>query len=104
MELIRHRKPTHPGELLREIVLPELGISQAEFARKLGVSRQTVSELLRERRPLSPDMSIRLSKLIGRSPASWLKMQQALDLWEVEHSKKKYTDIKKLRSSKEYIA
>ncbi len=104
MESLRdkNRRPTHPGEILREDILPHLGVTQSEFARRLQVSRQTVSELLRERRPLTPDMAIRLSRLVGGTPSGWLRMQQAVDLWEVEHSdSKKYAGIKKFRTPKE---
>lgn len=74
------RKPTHPGAFLREDVLPELGITQGEFADKLGVSRRTVSEILHERRPITPDMAIRL----GNGAGLWLRMQQTLDVWTLE--------------------
>ncbi len=79
------RKPTHPGAVLREDVLPALGLTQTELARRLGVSRLTVSELLHEKRALSPDMAIRLARLLDTTPESWLNMQQALDLWKLEH-------------------
>lgn len=82
------RKPTHPGAILREDVLPALNLSQQEFARRLGVSRLTVSELLREKRALSPDMALRLAKLLDTTPDSWLRMQQAVDLWQLEQSRK----------------
>lgn len=59
-------------------------MTQTELARRLGVSRLTVSELLHERRAVSPDMAMRLAKLLGTSPESWLRMQQAVDLWELE--------------------
>lgn len=62
------RRPTHPGAILREDVLPALDITQTEFARLLGVSRLTVSELLHEKRALSPDMALRLSRLLSTSP------------------------------------
>lgn len=104
MRTLRHKKlrPSHPGELVREIILPELTITQTEFAQRLGVSRRTISELVHEKRPLSPDMAIRLSRLVGRSAGAWLKMQQSLDLWEIENlDTKKYLSIKKLRSSKD---
>ncbi len=98
----KNRRPTHPGEMLKEMVLPDLGITQTEFAKRLKVSRQTVSELMRERRPLTPDMAIRLSRLVGGTPGGWLRMQQAVDLWEVEHSDtKKYTGIRKMRTPQE---
>ena len=78
------RKPTHPGAILREDVLPELGITQGEYADRLGVSRRTVSEILHERRPVTPDMAIRLGKLLGNGAGLWLRMQQALDVWTLE--------------------
>ena len=88
----KNRKPTHPGETLREDVLPELGISQGEFAKHLRVSRRTVSEILHERRPLTPDMALRLAHFLGTTPESWLNMQQALDIWELE---RKYAAVYK---------
>jgi addiction module HigA family antidote len=87
------RKPTHPGEVLRADVLPGLDMSQTEFAKRLGVSRLSVSELLLEKRGLSPDMAIRIGKLTNTTPESWLRMQQALDLWELERDTKRYRDI-----------
>lgn len=93
------RKPTHPGELLREEVLPALKMTQTEFAKRLGVSRLSVSELLLEKRALSPDMAIRVGRLTNTTPESWLRMQEALDLWELERQPKRYEDIKPLRVS-----
>ncbi|MBI2969133.1 MAG: HigA family addiction module antidote protein [Gammaproteobacteria bacterium] len=78
------RKPTHPGAILREDVLPALDITQTELAERLGVSRLTISELLHEKRALSPDMAVQLARLLDTTPESWLNMQQALDLWELE--------------------
>ena len=63
-----NRRPTHPGEILREDVLPALGLTQKEFADRLGVSRLTVSEILLEKRSVTPDMAIRLGKLLGNGP------------------------------------
>jgi len=87
------RKPTHPGEVLREDVLPELGMSQTEFAKRIGVSRLSVSELLLEKRGLSADMAIRIGKLTNTTPESWLRMQEALDLWELERDSTRYRHI-----------
>jgi addiction module HigA family antidote len=87
------RKPTHPGEVLREDVLPALRMSQTEFAKRLGVSRLSVSELLLEKRALSADMALRIAKLTNTTPESWLRMQEALDLWELEQDPKRYRHI-----------
>jgi addiction module HigA family antidote len=84
-----NRRPTHPGAVLREDVLPELDITQAAFANYLGVSRLTVSEILHEKRGVSVEMAVRISKVIGGTPDSWLHMQEAVDLWEVEQRFKK---------------
>ena len=82
------RRPTHPGALLREDVLPALKITHREFAKSLGVSTYSVCELINEKRPLSPTMAVRIGKLLGTSGESWLLMQHALDLWEVRHGAK----------------
>lgn len=82
-----NRKPTHPGAILREDVLPALNMTQAEFAKRLGVSRLTVSELLHEKRACSPEMAARLARLLKTTPESWLAMQAARDLWEVRQEK-----------------
>lgn len=79
------RKPTHPGALLREDIAPALNITQTELARRLRVSRVTVSELLHEKRAVSVDMALRLGRLTKTTPESWLNMQQAYDLWEMEN-------------------
>ena len=87
------RKPPHPGELLRLDVLPALEMTQTELARRLGVSRLSVSELLLGKRALSADMAIRIGRLTNTTPESWLRMQQALDLWELERDPKRYRHI-----------
>lgn len=92
-----NRRPTHPGAVLREDVLPELGISQSELARRLGVGRLSVNELLNEKRSCSPEMAARLGKLLGTSPESWLDMQAALDLWNVQQHPEKLEGITPLR-------
>ncbi len=78
----RIAQPTHPGEMLREDFLPDYDLSVSSFAKTLGVSRQTVNELLRERRSVSPEMALRLSRLFGNSPEFWLNAQRAVDLWQ----------------------
>src|SRR4030067_1576180 len=72
----RKIRPTHPGEMLREDFLPDYGLTVSRFPKVLGVSRQTVNELLRERRAVSPFMALRLSRLFGNTPAFWLNAQR----------------------------
>ena len=76
------RRPTHPGEMLREDFLPDYGLTVSGFAKAIGVSRQTVNEVLRERRAVSPEMALRLSRLFGNTAEFWLNAQRAVDLWE----------------------
>lgn len=76
------RKPTHPGEMLREDFLPDYGLTVSSLAEAIGVSRQSINELLRERRSVSPEMALRLARLFGNSPEFWLNAQRAVDLWE----------------------
>jgi len=80
----RQRKPTHPGELLREDVLPALRMSVSEAARRLRVSRQTLHRILAGDAGVTPDMAVRLGKFCGNGPGLWLRMQQAYDLWHAE--------------------
>ena len=91
--LKRHDKtpPTHPGAILREDVLPALGLPKTKIARALGISRQTLYDILAEKQPVTPAMAVRVGKLCGNGPDVWLKMQAAHDLWharrEVDTSK-----------------
>lgn len=77
------RRPTHPGEMLREDFLPDYGLTTSGLAEAIGVSRQSINELLHERRAISPAMALRLAKLFGNSPEFWLNAQRAVDLWDV---------------------
>ncbi|RMD69848.1 MAG: addiction module antidote protein, HigA family [Gammaproteobacteria bacterium] len=94
-----NRKPTHPGAVLREDVLPALGMTQAEFARRLGVSRLTVNELLHEKRRLTPELAVRLARLLDTSAESWLTMQTAVDLWEISQHPERFRDIEPIREN-----
>ncbi|MBK6324532.1 MAG: HigA family addiction module antidote protein [Chloroflexi bacterium] len=76
------RRPTHPGEMLREDFLPDYNLTVSSLAKEIGVSRQSINELLRERRSVSPEMALRLARLFGNSPEFWLNAQRAVDLWE----------------------
>jgi len=90
------RRPTHPGEMLREDFLLDYGLTVAGLAEALGVSRQTVNELLRERRALSPEMALRLSRLFGNTPEFWLNAQRAVDLWGAAQAIG--SDVERIRS------
>ena len=78
----RKVRPIHPGEMLREDFLPDYGLTVTALANALFVSRQTVNELLHERRSVSPAMAIRLSRLFGNSAEFWINAQRAVDLWD----------------------
>ena len=93
------RRPTHPGAILREDVLPALGITQAKLAELLGVSRLTVSQILNQHRSLSADMAMRLEKLLGGSAESWMRMQEAVDLWEARPRPERFARIDRLPES-----
>ena len=92
----RNRRPTHPGAILREDVLPALEMTQSELAQRLGVSRLSVSELLHEKRAMTAEMAARLAKLLNTTPHSWLAMQTAVDLWELDQQPAKLASIKPL--------
>ena len=81
----REIPPTHPGEMIREDFMPDFDLTATSMAAALGVSRQTINELLRERRAITPIMALRLSRLFGNSPEFWLNAQHARDLWDSEH-------------------
>ena len=72
--------PMHPGELIREDLLPALGVSKTQLARSLGISRQTLYDILNERQPVTAEMAIRFGKLFGNGARFWVNMQRAFDL------------------------
>jgi antitoxin HigA-1 len=78
------RRPIHPGEILREDFMPDYDLSVSGLASAIGVSRQSVNELLRERRAVSPEMALRLARLFGNSPEFWLNLQRSVDLWDAQ--------------------
>jgi len=82
--MLRHAsiRPAHPGELLREIVIPATNLSKSEVARLLGISRQHLYDIMAGRKPVTPETAIRLGKLFGDGPAVWARMQTEHDLWE----------------------
>jgi addiction module HigA family antidote len=90
------RCPTHPGALLREDIIPVTGRSVAEIAGLLGISRQHLYDILGERKPVSPNVAVRLGKLFGDGAGIWTRMQAAYDTWHAERTE----DVRKIRPLK----
>src|SRR5574340_1508113 len=92
------RRPTQPAEMLREDFLPDFGLTVAGLAEAAGVSRQSINELLRGRRAVSPEMALRLARLFGNAPEFWLNAQRAVDLWDAAQKLRRAVNrIKPLR-------
>lgn len=81
-----NRCPTHPGELLRDVILPAIDLGKSELAGKLGISRQHLYDILNERKPVSPEVAVRLGKAFGDGADVWLRMQSAFDAWHAERT------------------
>lgn len=81
---LRHAsiRPAHPGELLREIVIPATDLPKTEIARLLGISRQQLYDIMAEKKPVTPETAVRLGKLFGDGPSVWARMQAEHDLWD----------------------
>ena len=88
-------RAVHPGEILREDILPEIKISESKLAEYLNISRMTVNRLVNERQSVSPDMALRLGRLFGNSPDFWLNLQNAYDLKKAEQSMS--AELKKIK-------
>src|SRR6476646_9103161 len=80
------RCPTHPGEVLREEILPAIGLGKSALAQAWGISRQHLYDILKERKPVSPEVAVRLGKALGDGAGVWLRMQAAYDAWQAERS------------------
>ncbi|MDY7034405.1 MAG: HigA family addiction module antitoxin [Thermodesulfobacteriota bacterium] len=78
--------PPHPGEIIREFCVDALNLTVTDAAKALGVTRKTFSALLNGRSGVSPEMALRLSKVFGRSPEGWLKLQLQYDLWQTQQN------------------
>jgi antitoxin HigA-1 len=83
-----NRPPTHPGAILREDVLPALGMTVSEAARHMHITRQMLHRVLAEKASISPEMAVRLGKFCGNGAGLWLRLQQAHDLWQAEENLK----------------
>ena len=82
------RKPSHPGALIREVILPETGVTVSELAERCGVARNTMSKVINERGDVTEDLAIRLSRVLGSTPRFWLGMQANLNLYKAEQKNK----------------
>jgi antitoxin HigA-1 len=91
-----HRRPTTPGEILVEEFLKPLGMTQTEFARRIGITHARLNEIIHDRRGVTVDTALRFAKALGTSPEWWLNMQQMVDLYDAMKSKgaKDIADIK----------
>ena len=83
---MRMHNPPHPGEIIRAFCIESLNLTVTDAAKALGVTRKTFSALLNGRSGVSPEMALRLSKVFGRSPEGWLKLQLQYDLWQTQQS------------------
>ena len=96
-----NRRPTHPGELLREETLPAARLSQAELASRLRVPRGTVGNLIREHRSVNPDLAHRLARVFDTTPKFWLRLQEAVDIWDaLQANREQYDRLKPLREKR----
>jgi addiction module HigA family antidote len=96
------RPPVHPGEILREDVLPALGLSVSEAARRLGISRQQLHRVLACTHPITTEMALRVGKFAGNGPTLWLRLQQAYDLWHAE--RRMESELTKIEPVKESLS
>jgi addiction module HigA family antidote len=91
-----NRCPSHPGALLREDVIPATGKTKTEIARLLGISRQHLHDILEEKKPISPEVAVRVGKLFGGGAGAWVRMQGAYDTWQAERK----VDVSKIPTLK----
>ncbi|MHB8258406.1 MAG: HigA family addiction module antitoxin [Acidiferrobacterales bacterium] len=97
----QERKPFSPGEILKEEFMEPLGLTQEELAKRLGISRRRINEVIRGHREITPDTALRLSKAFRVSPELWLNLQQRYNLWLIAHDPKKrkqYLSIKPIKA------
>lgn len=88
------RRPTHPGNVLKEDYIVPLSITIKDMARNLGVSRKTLSKIINERGVITPDMALRLSRAFDTTPDFWLNLQKNFDLWQAEIGSQEWKKVK----------
>jgi len=93
----RNRPPAHPGRILRNLYLAPLGVSNTKLAETLGVSRKAISQIVNERKSVTPEMALRLSRAFpNTSPEFWLNLQKSYDLWHASHSSQDWQNVQAL--------
>ena len=95
---ITERKPFTPGEILLEEFMQPYGLTQAELAKRILVTRRRVNEIVKGKRAITPDTAIRLGRLFNVSPDYWLNLQMKIELWEEQHRQDKKLKIKPMRA------
>ncbi|GFM34200.1 HigA family addiction module antitoxin [Desulfovibrio subterraneus] len=93
------RKPTHPGGILFRMHMEPLGITITALAKRLGISRKTLSAIVNERAPITPDIALRLSRALDTTPELWLGMQQTYTLWEVAHTNTEWLSVEPIKTA-----
>jgi addiction module HigA family antidote len=88
------RRPTHPGNIIKEDYLLPLSITIKDMADSLNVSRKTLSKIINERGAVTPDMALRLSRAFDTTPDFWLNLQKNYDLWQAETGSKEWQKVK----------
>ena len=88
-----NRCPTHPGAVLREDVIPAVRRTKNDIAEMLGISRQHLHSILAEKKPVTPEMAVKIGKLFGGGAGSWVRMQAAYDTWQAEQK----VDVSKIK-------
>ena len=94
-----NRKPSHPGALIRNVILPETGLSISSLAKRCGVARNTMSKIVNERGDVTEDLAIRLSRVLGSTPQFWIAMQTKLNLWKlVQKNNRLYNRMERVQT------
>jgi len=92
----RKRKPTHPGAIIKYDYLGELGMSISELALIIGISKKTISKIIDEDAPVTPQIALRLSRAFGTTAEMWMNLQLAYDLWIEAHSSQSWKNVEKI--------
>lgn len=94
------RRPTHPGNIIKEDYLLPLSTTIKDMAATLGVSRKTLSKIINERGTVTPDMALRLSRAFDTTPDFWLNLQKNYDLWQAETGSQEWKKVKPFPKNK----